>query len=103
MRWVTPSSVQATALPLSRATALLSGVLGLIELAVLALQDRQIHQRRGELRVLQRDLLEVELGLGGVAGAHEAHGAVEVGTRGRRHVGMHARPRPTPRRGRAPR
>src|SRR6202035_3974323 len=59
----------------------------LLEVALLALEDRNIHQWSCELRVLQCDLLESQLGLDGIARAHEAHGALKVSAGGGRNLG----------------
>src|SRR5438552_430511 len=67
----------------------LQDLLGHIEAAILALEDREVDERGCELRVLKRRLLEAELGLELVSGTHEIHRAIEVIARRRRNLGMH--------------
>jgi len=61
----------------------LEGFLRLLEMTIVALQNRQVHERCGELRILQRELLEAEFGLDRLAGAHVAHDPIEVRPRRR--------------------
>src|SRR5207237_874205 len=56
----------------------LQDLLGHIEAAILALEDREVDERGCELRVLKRRLLEAELGLELGSGTHEIHRAIEV-------------------------
>src|SRR5437667_338268 len=67
----------------------LQDLLGHIEAAILALEDREVDERGCELRVLKRRLLEAELGLELVSGTHEIHRAIEVIARRRRNLGTH--------------
>src|SRR5436190_1095825 len=66
----------------------LQDLLGHIEAAILALEDREVDERGCELRVLKRHLLEAELGLELVPGTHGIHRAIEVIARRRRNLGM---------------